>query len=232
MKWERIIMPRLDIWLVEQGYFSSRQAAKRAIRAGHVKVNGALSKPSKNITETDSVVVLTVIQNRPIGYSKLQAIDDYLEGKLLRDIGLALDIGSSAGGFLTLLGERNIRAIGVEVSDEFTETLEELVEAYPTISILIDDAFTMDPSVVCGESALDLLLVDVTTNPEGTLNLIERFSNLMRKGSRLVAAFKSRSTPETIEEICRQVSELGFVDIQDLTLDKTRQEIHMTAIRH
>lgn len=225
-------MSRLDIWLVEQGYFSSRQAAKRAIRAGHVKVNGALSKPSKNITETDSVVVLTVIQDNPIGYVKLQEIDDYIEGKLLRDINLALDIGSSAGGFLTLLGERKIHAIGVEVSDEFAETLEELVETYPTISVLIDDAFTMDPSVVCNEGTLDLLLVDVTTDPEGTFNLIQKFSYLMRKDSRLVAAFKARSTPETIEELRRQVFELGFVDIQDLTLDKTRQEIHLIAVRH
>ncbi|MFX0056196.1 MAG: S4 domain-containing protein [Promethearchaeota archaeon] len=225
-------MPRLDIWLVEQGYFSSRQAAKRAIRAGHVKVNNVLSKPSKNITETDSVVVSTVIQDNPIGYAKLKEIDDYLEGNLLRDISLALDIGSSAGGFLTLLGERNIRAIGVEVSDEFTETLEELVETHPTISILIDDAFTMDPSVVCNDATLDLLLVDVTTDPDGTISLIQRFSSLMKKGSRLVAAFKARSTPETIEELRRQVSRLGFVEILNLTLDKTRQEIHLIATRH
>jgi len=225
-------MPRLDIWLVEQGYFSSRQAAKRAIRAGHVKVNGAVSKPSKNIKLTDSVIVSTVIQDNPIGYAKLQEIDDYLEGNLLQDIGLALDIGSSAGGFLTLLGERNIRAIGVEVSDEFTETLEKLVETYPTISILIDDAFTMDPSIVCHEGTLDLLLVDITTDPDGTINLIQRFSSLMKKGSRVVAAFKARNTPETIEELRRQVSELGFVDILDFTLDKTRQEIHLIAVRH
>jgi 23S rRNA (cytidine1920-2'-O)/16S rRNA (cytidine1409-2'-O)-methyltransferase len=225
-------MPRLDIWLVEQGYFSSRQAAKRAIRAGHVKVNGALSKPSKNIKMKDSVVVSTVIHDSPIGYAKLETIDDFLEGDLLRDVSLALDIGSSAGGFLALLGERNIPAIGVEVSDEFTDTLGELVETYPTISILIDDAFTMDPSVVCSEGKLDLLLVDVTTNPEGTLNLIQKFSNLMKKGSRLVAAFKSRSTPETIEELRMQVSELGFADILDFTLDKARQEIHMIAVRH
>ncbi|MFW9801290.1 MAG: S4 domain-containing protein [Candidatus Thorarchaeota archaeon] len=225
-------MPRLDIWLVEKGYFSSRQAAKRAIRAGHVKVNGALSKPSKTIKKTDSVVVSTVIQDNPIGYAKLKEIDDYLEGNLLWDINLALDIGSSAGGFLTLLGERNIRAVGVEVSDEFAETLEELVETYPTISILIDDAFTMDPSIVCNEGTLDLLLVDVTTDPDGTINLIQRFSSLMKKGSRLVAAFKARSTPETIEELRRQVSRLGFVEILNLTLDKTRQEIHLIATRH
>lgn len=224
-------MPRLDIWLVEQGHFSSRQAAKRAIRAGHVKVNGSLSKPSKNITKTDSVVVSTVIQDNPVGYAKLEEIDDYLGGNLLQNVNLALDIGSSAGGFLTFLGERNIRTIGIEVSDEFTEILEKLVESYPTISILIDDAFTMDSSVICNEGTLDLLLVDVTTDSDGTLNLIQKFFNLMRKGARLVAAFKSRSTPETIEELQKQVSELGFVEILNLTIDKARQELHLIATR-
>ncbi|MHA1925515.1 MAG: S4 domain-containing protein [Candidatus Thorarchaeota archaeon] len=224
-------MPRLDVWLVEQGHFSSRQAAKRAIRAGHVKVNGAQSKPSKQIGKTDSVFVSTVIQNHPIGYAKLDEIDNHLGGNLLQNVSLALDIGSSAGGFLAFLGEKNISAIGIEVSDEFTDTLEKLAESYPTISILIDDAFTMDPSVICKEGTLDLLLVDVTTEPDSTLDLIQKFFNFMKKGGRLVAAFKSRSTPETIAELHKQVSELGFVDILDFTLDKTRQEIHLIAFR-
>jgi precorrin-6B methylase 2 len=105
------------------------------------------------------------------------------------------------------------------------------VESYPSISILIDDAFTLEPSTICEEGTLDLLLVDVTTEPNGTLELIERFSNLMRKGGRLVAAFKSKSTPETIAELHNRVSELGFVDIIDFALDKSRQEVHIVCIR-
>ncbi|MGD9381266.1 MAG: S4 domain-containing protein [Candidatus Thorarchaeota archaeon] len=224
-------MTRLDIWLVEQGHFSSRQAAKRAIRAGHVKVNGAPSKPSKQIGKTDSVFVSTVIQDHPIGYAKLEEINKHLDGALLQEVSLALDIGSSAGGFLAYLGESKISAIGIEVSDEFTDTLEKLANSYPSISILIDDAFTMDSSIICKSGTLDLLLVDVTTEPNGTLDLIQKFSNLMKKGGRLVAAFKSRSTSETIAELHNQVSELGFVDILDLTLDMTRQEIHLIGIR-
>ena len=224
-------MTRLDIWLVEQGHFSSRQTAKRAIRAGHVKVNGALSKPSKQVTKTDSIVVSAVIQNHPIGYAKLEEIDKHINGTLLQEVSLAVDIGSSAGGFLAYLGEKRISTIGIEVSDEFTDTLEKLADSYPSISILIDDAFTMDSSIICKNGTLDLLLVDVTTEPNGTFDLIQKFSNLMKKGGRLVAAFKSRSTPETITELHNQVSELGFVDILDFTLDKTRQEIHLIAIR-
>ncbi len=224
-------MPRLDIWLVEQGHFSSRQAAKRAIRAGHVMVNGATTKPSKQVTTKDSIVVSTVIQDHPTGYAKLEEIDNFLGGTLLQNVSLALDIGSSAGGFLAYLGEKNISTIGVEVSNEFTDSLEKLANSYPSISILIDDAFTMDQSIICKEGTLDLLLVDVTTEPAGTLDLVQRFSNLMKKGGRLVAAFKSKSTPETIEELYNQVSELGFAIILDLTLDKSRKEIHLICIR-
>jgi 23S rRNA (cytidine1920-2'-O)/16S rRNA (cytidine1409-2'-O)-methyltransferase len=222
---------RLDIWLVEQGHFSSRQAAKRAIRAGHIKVNGVTAKPSKQVTTKDSIVVSTVIQNYPIGYTKLEEIDNRLGGALMRKVNLALDIGSSAGGFLAYLGEKNISATGIEVSDEFTDSLEKLVDSHPSISVLIDDAFTMDPSTICEPGTLDLLLVDVTTDPDGTFDLIQRFSNFMRKGSRLVAAVKSRNTPEIIIELHNRVSELGFVDIMDFTLDKSRQEVHIVGIR-
>ncbi|MHA2068011.1 MAG: S4 domain-containing protein, partial [Candidatus Thorarchaeota archaeon] len=225
-------MSRLDIWLVEEGHFSSRQAAKRAIRAGHVKVNGVPTKPSKRVTDADSIIVSTVIQNHPVGYMKLKEIDNALGGSLLSDsVSLALDIGSSAGGFLAYLGELNIPTIGIEVSNEFADTLEKIADSYPSISILIDNAFTMDPSIICKEGTLDLLLVDVTTEPNGTLELIERFLNLMRPGSRLVAAFKSKISNETIAELHKLVSELGFVNVQDITLDKTRQEIHLVGIR-
>ncbi|UCH03848.1 MAG: cell division protein FtsJ, partial [Candidatus Thorarchaeota archaeon] len=95
-------MSRLDIWLVEQGHFSSRQAAKRAIRAGHVKVNGELAKPSKQIRGSESVTVSKESLDTPVGYMKLKRIDDSI-GNVVTSATLALDIGSSAGGFLRYL---------------------------------------------------------------------------------------------------------------------------------
>lgn len=224
-------MPRLDIWLVEQGYFSSRQTAKRAIRDGHVRVNGALAKPSKHVTKSDSVVVSDVLQDYPIGYEKLKKINEKTRGKVLESVNLALDIGSSAGGFLAYLGEHSIKAIGIEVSEEFTANLEKLTDTYPTISILIDDAFTLSPSIICSENELDLLLIDVTTNPEGTLDLIRRYSVLLRTGGILIAAFKSKESPEVKQQLHDLISDMGFTDIQDFILDKSRQEIHIFACR-
>ena len=110
-------MPRLDSWLVEQGYFSSRQAAKRAIRAGHVKVNGEPAKPSKQIRNSESVTVSKESLDTPVGYLKLKQIDDAI-GNVVTSTALALDIGSSAGGFLRYLAECGATATGVEVSEE------------------------------------------------------------------------------------------------------------------
>jgi len=50
-------VPRLDVWLVEEGLFSSRQAAKRAIKDGLVSVNGIQVKPSKQVSGQEEIVV-------------------------------------------------------------------------------------------------------------------------------------------------------------------------------
>ncbi|MFW9799052.1 MAG: S4 domain-containing protein [Candidatus Thorarchaeota archaeon] len=223
-------MPRLDIWLVEQGYFSSRQTAKRAIRAGHVKVNGNYAKPSKQIKGTESVVVSMDAPDAPLGYLKLQRIDESLGG-IITPGKTALDIGSSAGGFLMYLAECNVTAVGVEVSEGFAEPLQKLVNKYPKLSILIDDAFTMDPLIVNEEEQLDLLLIDVTTEPEGTLRLVKRFSPLLIKRGWLIASFKSNTSSQAISNICGSVADLGFTGIRNLVLDKTLQEFHVAAIR-
>jgi 23S rRNA (cytidine1920-2'-O)/16S rRNA (cytidine1409-2'-O)-methyltransferase len=223
-------MPRLDSWLVEQGYFSSRQAAKRAIRAGHVKVNGEPAKPSKQIKGSESVTISKESLDTPVGYLKLKQIDDAI-GSIVAPTTLALDIGSSAGGFLTYLAECGSTAIGVEVSEEFAQSLERLVDEYPNISVLFDDAFTMDPMIIDDNEKIDLLLIDVTTEPQGTLMLVKKFSVLLRKEGWLVASFKSKTSSTTISNLRDSVAGLGFTIVQDIVLDGTLHEFHVVAVR-
>lgn len=223
-------MPRLDIWLVENDYFSSRQTAKRAIRNGLVTIDGKHAKPSSIVSGTEEIKVLNDFLDHPVGYDKLKQLEFLLSHSSMSKDSLVLDIGSSAGGFLRYLAEKGIKVVGIEVSDSFTKELDSIVNQYPNISVIIDNAFKIDPSIICGEKELDLLLIDVTTNTDGTLKLIKRFTPLLKNYGYIIAAFKSKPASSIIDEIKIQVKGLGFTDIRETILDELLQEFHIFAV--
>jgi len=94
--------------------------------------------------------------------------------------------------------------------------------------VIFDDAFSIDPIIIVDEGGLDLLLVDVTTEIDGTLTLVSRFSGLLKKGGRLVAAFKT-DNQDTVLQLLDSVADFGFVDVQSIYLDSSRQEAHITG---
>ena len=224
-------MPRLDIWLVENGYFSSRQTAKRAIRDGLVTIDGSPAKPSSIVKGNENIKVQDNSLDHPVGYNKLRQLEFFLGNSLVSKDSLALDIGSSAGGFLCYLAENNVRAIGIEVSDSFIEQLNIIANQYPNVSIIIDDAFQIELPIICKEKELDLLLIDVTTDINGTLKLIKRFTPLLKTNCHLISAFKSKPESTVMHEVQKQVKNLGFTDIREVVLDNSLQEFHIIAIR-
>ncbi len=223
-------MPRLDVWLVEKGHFLSRQAAKRAIKEGLVVVNGRECKPSTQISVKDKIELLSTETNVPQGFQKLKKLDEWLEDSLVCNDCIALDIGSSAGGFLTYLARKATTVVGIEVSERFADELLMIAERYPNTSVIFADAFNLNLITVAAIGQLDLLLIDVTTEPDGTLKLIEKFTPLLKKGGRMLAAFKSHHESETLVFLKDSISQLGYVKIQEITLDLTRKEVHITAI--
>jgi 23S rRNA (cytidine1920-2'-O)/16S rRNA (cytidine1409-2'-O)-methyltransferase len=223
-------MPRLDVWLTEQKLFSSRQMAKRAIRDGGVTVDGKLAKPSTWISGKEEILVNDRASNAPQGYSKLMAIESTLDIQFVRPGILALDIGSSAGGFLTYLAEKGAKVTGLEFSQEFSIQLKEISETYPDVSVLMCDAFDVDPMIICGPNELDLLLVDVTTNPDSTITLTKRFTPLLKRGGMIVVAMKIKPASEELHVLQDKLTELGYRDIQKIVLDQSRQEVHLIAI--
>jgi 23S rRNA (cytidine1920-2'-O)/16S rRNA (cytidine1409-2'-O)-methyltransferase len=106
---------RLDISLVDRGFFSSREQAQRAIMAGEVRVGDAIvDKASTKVASDASVIVEEAA--RYVGRGGIK-----LEGAL-RDFGIevegltALDIGASTGGFTDCLlqhGAKKVYAIDV-----------------------------------------------------------------------------------------------------------------------
>jgi 23S rRNA (cytidine1920-2'-O)/16S rRNA (cytidine1409-2'-O)-methyltransferase len=225
-------VPRLDVWLVEEGHFSSRQAAKRAIREGLITVNGAQVKPSKQVSGQEEILVSGDARDLPQGYSKLKQIDEMTGGNLACESMLALDIGSSAGGFLSYLDEQGATAIGIEVSSAFIPKLKKLAYHSDRISLIEGDAFSLDIEQVCDIEELDLLLVDVTTEVEGTVQLIERYSPLLKKNGKLVAAFKSRLDDDILAAITPSLTPALYSDIDTIVLESSRQEFHLIAKRH
>ncbi len=107
---------RLDQYLVEQGLFESRARAQAAIKAGLVRVNGAVAaKPSQTVSaDADVAVEGDVHPYVSRGGLKLEAALKAMEidsaGKV------CLDLGASTGGFTDVLlraGAAKVYAVDV-----------------------------------------------------------------------------------------------------------------------
>ena len=223
-------MTRLDVWLVERGFFASRQIAKRAIKSGLVRVEGMTCKPSKEITGTESIDILDELADNPMGFQKLRAIDRELNDQLVQLPCSALDIGSSAGGFLLYLASKDVQAIGVEVSPRFLQNLEEVVSEHNNISVIVADAFELNPLEIAAEGTLDLLLIDVTTDYYGSIQLVSRYSRVLKSKGRLVLAIKAAPDDDNIHRVRKDLESLAYQEIRLIVLNESRQEFHVTGI--
>lgn len=123
---------RLDIFLVEKGFFPSREKAKLAIVDGKVTVNNKIrDKASFETEETDNVEVAenTLLKYVSLGGMKLEkAIETFdfdFKGKKV------LDIGASTGGFTDCALQHG--ADFVFAVDVGTEQLHESLHAHEQI---------------------------------------------------------------------------------------------------
>ena len=100
---------RLDKYLVEEGYFESRNRANDAIRAGLVMVDGKKAKASAKVDENTVVEVEDAKFYVSRAARKLERfLDTYpmdFENKN------ALDIGSSTGGFAQIVLENGVNSL-------------------------------------------------------------------------------------------------------------------------
>lgn len=107
-------MTRLDVFLVEQRYFESREKAKTEIMCGNVLVNERRLKPSDKVKDDCKI---RIIEQMPFvsrgGYKLDKAIKVF--GLDLRDK-VMLDIGASTGGFTDVMlqnGAKKVFAVDV-----------------------------------------------------------------------------------------------------------------------
>lgn len=107
---------RLDVLLVERGFFNSREQAKRSIMAGIVFVDGErIDKAGTNVkTEADIFVKDNICPYVSRGGLKLEKMID-IYGFSLEDA-TCVDIGASTGGFTDCMlqkGAKKVFAIDV-----------------------------------------------------------------------------------------------------------------------
>ncbi len=222
-------MPRLDVWLTQQGLVSSRQVAKRIIKDGYVTVDGRLAKPSTKVKGTENILISKDASIYPIGYNKLKEIDRILGGYLISSGQRVLDIGSSAGGFIHYLSEKGAIVTGIEISQEFLPILRKIEKTSENVTIIQADAFTFQPSEICAINTLDILLIDVTTDLAGTIKLLDRYLPLLKHNGTIIVSFKSGNEIDVkthLELLHSQISNEQFI-----LLNPENQEIHLLAVR-
>jgi len=108
---------RLDKYLVDEGYYESRNRANDAIKAGKVTVDGKKAKASAKVDENSVVDV----ENEKFYVSRAaRKLESFLmEHPLDMKDKVALDIGSSTGGFAQIVLENDVSTLDcVDVGSE------------------------------------------------------------------------------------------------------------------
>ena len=151
---------RLDKYLVEQGYFESRNRALDAIKRGKVFVDGQVAKASHKCNAKTNVDIDKEKFYVSRAAKKLELfLEEYpmeLRGKR------ALDIGSSTGGFVQILLENEVASVAcVDVgSNQLHHSLRENKKVYVFEETDIRD-FKSEPFelVTCDVSFISILQI-------------------------------------------------------------------------
>lgn len=110
---------RLDKWLVDKGFFSTREKAKREVMVGHVQLDHQVySKPGEQIKDDYNPEKVTITTTKDTfvsrGGNKLQKALEVFDLSVADKI--FLDVGASTGGFTDCLlksGSKKVYAIDV-----------------------------------------------------------------------------------------------------------------------
>ena len=108
---------RLDKYLVDEGYYESRNRANDAIKAGLVTLDGKKAKASAKVDENSVVDV----ENEKFYVSRAaRKLESFLtEHSIDMKDAVALDIGSSTGGFAQMVLENDVSTLDcVDVGSE------------------------------------------------------------------------------------------------------------------
>lgn len=214
---------RLDAYLVDTGHFKSRGRAKQAILKGYVKVNGNIvRKPAKDVSTDDEIDVAGGM-DRPVGYFKLKGIQEHTG--VIKEGDMVLDLGSSAGGFLTFASGIAKTVKGIEFSKDFRSELGKVSFENKNVSVIFGDVFKIPLNELSPEK-VDVILSDLTLEPSDSLKALERVLPLLKDGGRLLQVIKIKDR-ENRKPILGQIESMGLTIID--VLESKKEEIYIIA---
>lgn len=216
---------RLDTYLVDMGYFSSRARAKEAIIRGNVKVGGKIvTKPSRDVSTDHSVEVVEGL-DMPKGYFKLKLIQE--ASGIICEGDSVLDLGSSAGGFLLYASQIAEKVKGIEFSTDFHAELDRITHEHANVSVMFGDVFTL-PLQEISPDKVDVILSDMTLEPMDSLLALKRVLPLLREGGKLLQVIKIQKR-EAREPIIAKIESFGVEVVQ--VIEPQKQEIYVIACK-
>ena len=171
---------RLDKYLVEEGYYESRNRAHDAIKEGKVTVDGKKPKASAKVDEN---TVVDVINEKFYVSRAGRKLDGFLsEHSMDFKEKCALDIGSSTGGFAQIVLEQGVRSLDcVDVGrDQLHISLRknEILSLHEETDIRDFQSDTAFEMITCDVSFISIL------------QIIENIDKLAEKGTDIVILYK------------------------------------------
>lgn len=151
---------RLDKYLVEKGFFPSREKACDAISQGVVKVDAIITeKPSKIVNES-SKIEITDVFNRYVSRGGLKLEKALLEFRIDFTGKTVLDIGSSTGGFTDCALQHGARlCFAVDVG---TNQLHPALRDRKEVIFVENKDFRFLTPEETGNIAFDFIVADVS----------------------------------------------------------------------
>ena len=214
---------RLDSFLVETGIFSSRGRAKKAISNGEVRVDGAVvTKTSKDVSSQNSIEVTEGL-DKPEGYFKLQGIQEATG--ILEAGDEVLDLGSSAGGFILYASGIAGHITGVEFSKHFRSELGKLAYENENVDIIFGDVFSL-PLEELSEAPVDVILSDMTLEPNDSIEALGRVLPLLKEGGKLLQVLKI-DRARTHERWVKKIASLGLSIVE--VIEPKKREVYIFA---
>jgi len=202
---------RLDRYLVDEGYFESRNRATEAIKNGIVLVDGKKAKPSSKIDANTTVEVQESKFYVSRAGRKLESFLD--EHPIELENKKALDIGSSTGGFAQILLEHGVSKL--DCVDVGSNQLHISLRDKPQLHLYEEtDIREFEPS-----SKYDVITCDVSFI--SILQIIESIDTLSSKGTDIIILYKPQF--EVGKDVKRD-SKGVVVDIDAINKTKERFE--------